>query len=832
MSDIIVRKASRTTPTDAPSRGRSRRAPPVWLRFGIGLLPLLTAAHLPTAAAQLVADPGASGDRLPFKLQASTDNAISLGARDDEGFAMLSFLPNPNGQEPAWLTIGPTQGNWDWKALHSLQMHIQNAMPWPVTLLVQLRDADGGTLTGTIGLPPGPPVRLGMPLTPTQPLAMGMRAGPPAPWTLDEQNIALIETTEGALNRSRITEIRIGMPPPDAEQKIRLGKIFLPEDGGHEVQTAYTAIVDAWGQYTRLDWPAKYHESNPSPAEEKTAKQKARAERRKKGKDRKPDPSEAFKPFASFVNQNEQRLNEAVAAQRKTVANGQELPALDGYGGIQGIEQTAQGTGYFRTGKLSLKDGSQRHILITPEGNPFFSLGVNAVQRKNSETFTEGREFQFGWLPAEDSPLARFKGNRDSTETLPAESGAQRNRRFLKGDTFDFYQANLYRRDGDAWLERWSIRAQRRLKSWGFNTIGAWSDHAALTNPRLPHTRIVHIEGPFARLSDGHDWWAGIPDPFDPAFGKALDTSLRKATANTQENPQIIGWFVDNELGWGDGAATDPAQRYALALSVLRTDGSQPEAHAKRTLVQMLRDRYDGDINELARTWGIPLGSWSDVESAWPADRSPDASQPAVAADLSAFLRLHAESYFSQVAKALERHAPNHLYLGSRFASRTPEAVAACVRWCDVVSFNLYIPNLNEGFEAEEFARHDKPALLTEFHFGSSDRGPFWPGVMSVATEAERGPAYRRMIESVLNNRQFVGAHWFQYLDQPVTGRWLDGENGHLGLIAVTDIPWHDFVLSVHRTHLDVQQKLHNDGKRLDAPAATEGPGAQSMSSP
>ena len=66
-----------------------------------------------------------------------------------------------------------------------------------------------------------------------------------------------------------------------------------------------------------------------------------------------------------------------------------------------------------------------------------------------------------------------------------------------------------------------------------------------------------------------------------------------------------------------------------------------------------------------------------------------------------------------------------------------------------------------------------------------------------VPSEQERGPAYARMLDSVLGNPDFVGAHWFQYLDQPVTGRWLDGENGHLGLVAITDIPWKDFVAQV-----------------------------------
>jgi hypothetical protein len=29
----------------------------------------------------------------------------------------------------------------------------------------------------------------------------------------------------------------------------------------------------------------------------------------------------------------------------------------------------------------------------------------------------------------------------------------------------------------------------------------------------------------------------------------------------------------------------------------------------------------------------------------------------------------------------------------------------------------------------------------------------------------------------VMDHPSFVGAHWFQYTDQPLTGRTLDGEN-------------------------------------------------------
>jgi hypothetical protein len=41
-----------------------------------------------------------------------------------------------------------------------------------------------------------------------------------------------------------------------------------------------------------------------------------------------------------------------------------------------------------------------------------------------------------------------------------------------------------------------------------------------------------------------------------------------------------------------------------------------------------------------------------------------------------------------------------------------------------------------------------------------------------------------------------------------VTGRWLDGENGHLGLVAITDIPWRDFVAQVGEANRAAQQTL------------------------
>jgi hypothetical protein len=71
--------------------------------------------------------------------------------------------------------------------------------------------------------------------------------------------------------------------------------------------------------------------------------------------------------------------------------------------------------------------------------------------------------------------------------------------------------------------------------------------------------------------------------------------------------------------------------------------------------------------------------------------------------DLGVFSRKFADTYFRTVAEALHRHDPDHLYLGSRFAWQTSEAVEACARWCDVVSFNRYVRSIAD--DPEEWAR-------------------------------------------------------------------------------------------------------------------------------
>jgi hypothetical protein len=202
------------------------------------------------------------------------------------------------------------------------------------------------------------------------------------------------------------------------------------------------------------------------------------------------------------------------------------------------------------------------------------------------------------------------------------------------------------------------------------------------------------------------------------------------------------------------------------------------------------------------------LGSWDELRDANLRLSPTSLTKAAVIDDLRAFSALFAETYFRTVAEAVRRHDPQHLYLGSRFQARTPEAVAACAKYCDVVSFNVYREELG-GEEWELFHALGKPALIGEFQFGSTDTGLFWPGLFDVAVEGERGPAYAAYLRSALANTDIVGCHWFQYIDEPLTGRLLDGENGNMGFVAVTDLPYADLVSAARDANLAVFKSLH-----------------------
>jgi hypothetical protein len=579
---------------------------------------------------------------------------------------------------------------------------------------------------------------------------MGMIAGPSLRAAGIEPNILPVTATKGSIDASRVVSVRLGALPALVPQHLTVGRlrVELPSEAD---RTAYNGIVDGFGQFRPGTWPEKVGSVEQLPA----------------------SGVEETKQLAQWRAQS---------------------PKQDRFGGLKGSTRF-QATGFFGTER---RNG--RWWLITPEGNPFFSIGVDVVDTPGP-TYVQGREFMFRDLPTRHGEFAAHWSESDSRRGL----GAQQGRLFDHGRAFDFYTANLQRKFGAEWRAHWREETLMRLKAWGFNTIGDWSAPDLWAMHRLPYTVPLSLEGEYAKLSSVDNWWGPMPDPFSPRFAAAADKMARDAAARFRGDPYLIGYFVDNELAWGKGSPSKPGDYYALAINAL---AAGPESPAKSAFMADLVGEYR-EAERLGHTWGISLTSWDQLRGRGFRLAPTTLNNPAVRRDLAAFTRRFAETYFRIIAEALHRYDPDHLYLGSRFAWQTAQAVEACAHWCDIITFNRYRRSIaDDPNEWSWFHQLGKPALIGEFHFGSVDRGLFWEGLMGVGSESQRGPAYSRYLRDVANNPDFVGAHWFQYADEPLTGRVLDGENAHIGFVTVADLPYKDLVAAARSANASVLCEL------------------------
>jgi agarase len=79
----------------------------------------------------------------------------------------------------------------------------------------------------------------------------------------------------------------------------------------------------------------------------------------------------------------------------------------------------------------------------------------------------------------------------------------------------------------------------------------------------------------------------------------------------------------------------------------------------------------------------------------------------------------------------------------------------------------------------------------------------FHTGLVATASQQERARTYVDYLHSVLDSPAFVGCHWFQYVDEPLTGRIWDGENYNIGFITVTDTPYPEMVAAARQVHAE-----------------------------
>ena len=458
---------------------------------------------------------------------------------------------------------------------------------------------------------------------------------------------------------------------------------------------------------------------------------------------------------------DEAELRADVAALR-AYYNALTPPHAAPWGGMPGSRRQfgLEATGFFRLANVQGRD-----VLVTPEGDLFFQLGVCTISPGDDHTFIKGREQIYEWLPPYESEYKSAYRGHWATD-------------------FSFYLANRIRKTGRPFeLAEWKVEQIDRLRRWGFNSEGAFTAHTPTVNRREKFGRTPEL----ARLPG----LAGeIPDPFDEAVRRKLDEAYAPI-AKFRNDPSIIGYFIANEQPYGDLIRKLPA-----------FDG---KTAAKRELVKMLRRQYRS-IDQFNAAWDLQLPGFDALN-----DLALPVRTLAAWSDMQRFARHFFDAYFSLVAGTFRKYDPNHLLLGARFqpsGTTVTAAAEACAKYCDLFSINYYTRRIDIAFLKKLHRQVRRPLLLSEWSYGTAEQG-LSGGVIDTRNQTERGNAYRSYLETAASLPFVVGSQWFSHLDQALTGRYFEhynGESMNIGLLNVADRPYKEFLAEVMKSNYRIYE--------------------------
>jgi hypothetical protein len=319
-----------------------------------------------------------------------------------------------------------------------------------------------------------------------------------------------------------------------------------------------------------------------------------------------------------------------------------------------------------------------------------------------------------------------------------------------------FHTANSIREFGPDWRKLVIASAVRRARYLGFSGFGKWSD-GDLGVSGLP---VIENHGPNL---------AGIkhPDVFDPNVRREIVQGLRDEIERRKNDPWLVGWSVGNEKD--EDITADEIRQ------IMQMDNSVP---AHKALAGLGSSRLDDTTVEKLREY-------------------------------------YEQAYYAFLYKTVKTLDPNHLYFGNWV---TPNWWENENDWkisaanCDVVGFDWYADRFHAAPAGFLIGMMDKPVLCGEFSFPPTYAGQRGFGTYGThtTTETESGQKYAQWIHDAASDPHCVGAFYFQYRDEPITGRGpgnsrdtlVVGEDYAFGLVDETDrIKW-DFAEQVRKANL------------------------------
>jgi agarase len=381
-------------------------------------------------------------------------------------------------------------------------------------------------------------------------------------------------------------------------------------------------------------------------------------------------------------------------------------------------------TGYFSIGH---KHGQS--FFVTPTGEPFFSTGIDHV--------------------SSDPDTDQSTGQCPYCETIQSE-----------------YPSTAV----------WATATVAQLRSWGFNSLGAFSDDSTFAS-QMPYS--VQLG-----MASGDDWFA-------PSFVTNADEVAATQVAPLANDPNLIGWYTDSELDWGPNGSDLETQLYHYLALPAGSPGlavAQQYVGNPNGFVYALATRYFQVTTAAIRmydTHHLILGVKAEGQEIQP--QLLEAASPYV--DVFSIDDYQLMPGFAQI---IDQIWPQYLPVTATFNN-----------------FEKYVK---------------RPIMVAEYSFiATTPRTPDTvPGVYAVyPNQLARAAAYTDYIAPLYEHAPWVvGDEWFEYVDEPQGGRF-DGENNNFGVVDVENQPYQDLVNQMEIMHSIAPDRIDQTGPSCDSWADT-----------
>ncbi len=382
---------------------------------------------------------------------------------------------------------------------------------------------------------------------------------------------------------------------------------------------------------------------------------------------------------------------------------------------------TFPATGYFSTGQA---DG--RWYLVTPQGQPFYSDGVSHVS---------------------------IQGDTDIiNNTCP----------YCVTEKADYPNA-----------QTWDTTQISRLRSWGFNTLGPYSDNSTLGS-QMPYT--VELS-----MASGNDWFAS-------SFVTHAQLVAQAQAAPLANDPNVIGYFTDSELPWGP-PGLDLGDQLTEYLNL-------PPGSPGLAVAQQYVGNPAGFLYALATRYFSVTSAALKQADPHHLNLGVKAEGQEIQPELLEAARPYVDVFSLEDYQLTAGFAPEILKV-----------------------WPFYLPVQPNLAAMEQYVQ--KPLMLGEYtELGADTPDPnTFPGIYAVfPTQQARAAAYENFIAPLYEDAPWVvGDQWFEYIDEPANGRVPNGENDNFGVLNIQDQPYVPMVSAMSAMHSIAPDRLVTSGPTCDS---------------